>query len=166
MKFGPITRVEWVVIGLIALVLLLLLLPPAIQTIDWVGSTDLEIEFMALDATTSDPIPGATIDIHSEGGLYEEREPRDFALVTGPDGRVTYLCRNCMTSGTSGPNINTLAVSLPMWLYQVSAAGYETTGKIGLESTENHRNVQRGHPTSKLVVLVSLQKDVQWKIER
>ena len=159
MKSARITRVEWVVIGLIAVVLLLLLLPPAGQTIAWVGSTDLEIEFIVLEVMTSDPVPGATIDIHSEGGLYEEREPRDFALVTGPDGRMTYLCRNCMTCGRSGPKINTFAVSLPMWLYQVSAAGYETTGKIGLESTENHRNVQRGHPTSKLVLYISLQKE-------
>jgi hypothetical protein len=158
MKFARITFAEWFVIGLIAVVLLLLFLPST-QTIDWVGATDLEIEFAVLEAMTSDPVPGATIKIHSEGGLYEERDPRDFALVAGPDGRAVHVCRNCMCSGRSGPKIDTFGVSLPRWLYQVSAPGYETTGKINLESRENHRNVQRGHPTSKLVVCISLQKE-------
>jgi hypothetical protein len=158
MRFARITSVEWFVIAAIGVVLLLLLLPSR-QTIHWVGSTDLEIEFAVLEAMTSDPIPGATIQIHSEGGFYEERNPRDFTLVAGPDGCATHLCRDCMSFGTSGPNIDTFAVHLPRWLYQVSAPGYESSKKIELGFMENARNVQRGHPTSKLVVYISLQKD-------
>jgi hypothetical protein len=84
---------EWVVAGLILVILALLALS-SVQRVHWVGSTDLTVEFAVKNATTGESVPRAVIEIHSEGGFYDEREPRDFRLVADPDGRAAYLCRN------------------------------------------------------------------------
>src|SRR6516162_6402728 len=72
-----------------------LVLPPFFQTIHWVGFTDLLIEFVVSDAETGEPIPDAIIKMHSEGGLYKERDQGDFRLVTGSDGRAQHLYGRC-----------------------------------------------------------------------
>src|SRR5713101_7461193 len=82
MRFSPLTCGQWVVVSLIIVVLLLMYLLPAFNTIHWVGSTDLEIDYLVLDNADGRPIPGATVEIHSEGGFYEEDKPQDFSLVT------------------------------------------------------------------------------------
>ncbi len=158
MKFIRLPRALWFVAGLIAVVAALLCWP-AIQTVRWVGTTDLEVEFLVLDATTGAPIPGAVIDVHSDGGFYEERDPQDFALVTGSGGRARRLCRDTMCCGTSGWNIDTFAVYLPEWYYRVAAPGYRPTEETALQVPENARKVRRGKPAARLVVEVPLDKD-------
>ena len=149
---------EWVVAGLI-LVLVALLALPTVQKVHWVGPTDLQVEFAVTDAATGEPIPGAVVEIHSEGGFYEEREPRDFRLVAGPDGRVAYLCRNSMCFGTSGLFTDTYAVHLPWWQFRVSAPGYEPTALTDLDVLEHRRAATRdGARRARLVVPVSLHK--------
>ena len=151
-------RWEWLVVGLIFAVLLLLVLPD-VQTIDWVGSIDLEVEFAVTDAATGGPVPGAAIDIHSEGGFYEEREPRDFQLVAGADGRASHLCRNSMCFGQDSLFKHSFAVHLPFWLFRVSAPGYEPTDLANLDVLEYRRAAKRVSPgRSKLVVPVALHK--------
>lgn len=121
-RIRRLSRREWFVAALIVVVLVLLVLP-AVQKVYWVGSTDLEVEFAVTDAATGQPIPKARIDIHSEGGFYEERERRDFQLVAGPDGRVSYLCRRSMSFGSSGMFTDTFAVHLPFWQFRVTGPG-------------------------------------------
>jgi hypothetical protein len=151
-------RWEWLIVGLIAAVLLLLLLQ-AVQVIDWVGQTDLEVEFAVADAATGGPVPGAAIDIHSEGGFYEERQPRDFRLVAGADGRASYLCRGSMCFGRDGLLRHTFAVHLPWWQFRVSAPGYEPTEPVDLDVLEFRRAARPVGPgRSKLVVPVSLHR--------
>jgi hypothetical protein len=140
-------------------VVLVLLALPAVQTIHWVGSTDLALEFVVADAATGAPIPGAAVEVHSEGGFYEEREPRDFRLIAGPDGRAAYLCRNSMCFGTSRLFTDTYAVHLPWWHFWVSASGYEPTALTDLDVLEYRRAAKRDGPRrAKLVVPVSLRK--------
>jgi hypothetical protein len=158
MKAPRLTLGQWVVLDPIAVVLLLLIWPAFFQTVRWVGSTDLEVEFVVVNATTGVPVPGATIDVHSEGGIYEERQPQDFALVTGPDGRAMRLCQGCQCFGTSGWNIDTYVVHLPWWHYRVSARGYCPTELTELDVPANVRKVRRGKPAAKLLVEVPLRK--------
>jgi hypothetical protein len=153
-----LTLGQWVVLDLIAVILLLLIWAAFFQTVCWVGGTDLEVEFAVVDASTGGPVAGATIDVHSEGGFYEEREPQDFVLVTGPDGCVGRLCRRCTCFGTSGWNIDTYCVHLPWWQYRVSAPGYRPTERAELDVPGNQRKVRRGKPAATLRVEVPLEK--------
>ncbi len=154
-----LTLAQWVVLDLIAVILLLLIGAPFFQTVHWVGSTDLEVEFVAVDASTGDPVPGATVDVHSEGGFYEERDRQDFALVTGPDGRVRRLCRNSMCFGTSSWRVDTYAVHLPWWHYRASAPGYRPTEWADLDVPANRAKARRGKPAATLLVEVPLERD-------
>ena len=129
--------------------------------IHWVGHTDLEIEFIVVAESTAEPIEGATIQIRSEGGLNDEREPKRFALTTDPDGVSRRTCTGCMCFGTqSGLRFtNTFVVHIPWWYYQVSAEGFESTGEVSLDMIQNGRNIHRlGGGKSKLTVRLVLKK--------
>jgi hypothetical protein len=156
MRIAPRTLGQFVVATLIVLVLLLLCLP-FFQKIHWVGSTDLEIDFLVIDSMSGTPIPGSTLEIHSEGGFYEDRSPQDFTLVTDQDGIAKRVCLNTMCFGTSGWNIDTYVVHLPWWTYKVSATGYRATEPINLDTLENVQKVKRGKPAM-LLVDIPLQK--------
>jgi hypothetical protein len=157
-RIRRLTRAEWLVAGLIAALLGLLALP-ALATTRWVGSTDLEVEFVATDATTGQPVPGAEVEVWSGGGFYEEREPREFRLAADPDGRAAYVCRGSMCFGTSSLFTDTYCVHLPHWWFRVSAPGYEATEPIDLDVLEYRRAVRKVGPRgAKLVVPVSLRK--------
>ncbi|CAN5356349.1 hypothetical protein BH11PLA2_BH11PLA2_19910 [soil metagenome] len=154
-------RLRWkfcLVAGLFAVVLVFLTMA-TVQKVRWVGHTDLEVEFVVTDATTGVPVPKAEIDIHSEGGFYEERELRDFKLVAGQDGRVSYLCRNSMCFGTSGHFTDTFAVHLPWWSFRVIADGYEPGDLTELDELEYRQQARRDDPgKAKLLVPVTLRK--------
>lgn len=148
---------QCLVVGLIGIVLASMCLP-MMQTVAWVGSTDLEVAFLVFDAVTGKAISDATIEIHSEGGLYADRDRQDFTLVTGVDGSSKRLCRNCMCFGRRGWKIDTYIVHLPWWSYRVSAPGYARTEITELDVMENVRKVNRGKPAAKLLVVVAMTK--------
>jgi hypothetical protein len=131
------------------------------QTMLWVGSTDLEIEFAVTDAATGRPVEAAKIEIDSDGGFYAEREKQRFELVTNRGGVATKVCRNSMTFGTrSGLRFtDTFGIHLPYWRFQTSAAGYEKQEWKYLDPSEYAREVRRFEPNgAKLVVRLSLRK--------
>ena len=129
--------------------------------IDWVGATDLEIEFAVTDLGTSQPIEGARIAVLSEGGFYREHEEKEFTLVTDQAGRARRVCHENMCTGV-GSRLgftDTYHVYLPEWLFQVSATGYEPRELVELHVPEYSRRVQRiGPGRAKLVVELSLRK--------
>jgi hypothetical protein len=130
-----------------------------IQTIYWVGSTDLEVEFVVTDAISGLPLSGAQIEVKSEGGFYEQRDEREFTLVADPDGIARKECRNSMCFGTqSGLRFtDTYVVHLPCWLFRVTAPNYEPSDWVDLDVWENVSRVQRVGPgRAKLVVPASL----------
>jgi hypothetical protein len=148
----------WLILGAILIALGLLLIP-AMQTVAWVGHTNLEVEFVVTDADTGQPIKGATIHVQAEeGGFCEEREKQQFSLVTNEEGTAKRLCKHCMCFGTSGWNIDTFAVHLPWWFYRVTAESYAPTELTELDVPENVHQVQRTKPAAKLVVPISLVK--------
>jgi hypothetical protein len=131
----------------------------AAQKTHWVGSADLEVEFAVTDAHTGESIPQARVDIRSEGGFYDEREPRNFELLAGPDGRASYLCRNSMCSGTRGLFTDTFAIHLPSWWFRVVAEGYELREWTELDVPERAGQARRiSSGKAKLVVPVTLHK--------
>jgi hypothetical protein len=132
-----------------------------LQTTYWVGSTNLEVEFAVADAGSGDPIPGARVDIQSEGGFQEERDKQGFALVADPGGVARKECRNSMCFGTqSGLRFtDTYVVHLPWWRFRVTAPGYEPSEWVFLDAPEYVRQAQRAGPRrAKLVAAVSLHK--------
>lgn len=156
MRVARLPLVQWVVLLLFVAVALISL--SVEQRIHWVGSTDLEIEFMVTDAATNEPIPEATIQIHSEGGLYAERGRQDFVLITGEAGQARRLCKDCMCFGTSGRNIHTFFVHLPEWYYHVIARGYAPSEVTELDIPENVGRVQRDKPAARLIIPIRLRK--------
>jgi hypothetical protein len=150
------------------LLLIVVIAPPLLvlgydgfRTIMWVGSTDLDVEFVVTDSTSGLPIPGARIEVQSEGGFYEKKHKQEFVLVAGDDGVARKLCRNSMCFGTrSGLRFtDTFVVHLPFWRYRVVAEGYTPTELAELDVLEQRRLVRRAGPgKSELSVPTSLQK--------
>ncbi len=131
------------------------------QMMYWVGRSDLEITFAITDVDTGNPIPRARIEIHSEGGFYEERAKQDFVLKADDDGLARKECRNSMSFGTRSALgfTNTFVVHLPFWWYHVVADGFESNEWTDLDVLELRRKVQRAGPgKSTLVVPVTLHR--------
>jgi len=154
---------RWRTLLLIAAIVVPLLLwgYDRVQTIYWVGSTDLEVEFAITDAATGSPIPGSRIEVQSEGGFYEEQDKQEFVLVAGAHGVARKECRGSMCFGTqSGLRFtNTFVVHLPWWRYRVVSEGYEPTEWTDVDVLELRRQVRRTSPgKAGLVVPVSLPK--------
>src|SRR6516164_5441944 len=115
-----------------------------VQRIYWVGSTDLEVAFAVTDAATSSPIPGARIEVQSEGGFYEERDKQEFVLVCDVSGVARKVWRKSMCSGKQSGLLftNTFAVPLPWWRFRVSAPGFQPSEWVDLNAVEYIRQVQ------------------------
>ncbi len=129
--------------------------------IHWVGSTDLEVEFAVTDAATGNPVPGARVEVQSEGGFYAEDFKQEFALTTDPGGLARRECARSMCYGTqSGLRFtDTFVVYLPFWRYRVLAEGFESSEWADLNVLELRRQVRRTGPRrAKLAVPVALHK--------
>jgi hypothetical protein len=138
------------------LVVAFVMLRPSIQRFYWVGNTDIEIEFLVTDALTGETIQGATIQVRVEGEECGGKKKEQFNLVTGANGSVKRLVRNCMSFGTVGDNIDTFAMHLPLWSYQVSRDGYIPSEWKVLDDMEYAGKVQRGTPAATLLIQIPL----------
>src|SRR5262245_12489382 len=120
-------RWKWLLPAAIALLLVAVWGYDGVLTIHWVGAADLAVEFAVTDAATDSPVPGAWVEVQSEGGLYEEREKLEFVLPAGADGVARRECRGCLCFGTqSGLRLtDTFAVHLPWWRFRAVADGYQ-----------------------------------------
>lgn len=127
--------------------------------IAWVGDTNLEVAFAVTDAATGRPVLGASVDVQSDGGLYEERDKQAFVLTAGDDSIARKECRNSMCFGTQSGLCftDTFVVHSPLWQYRVKAVGYNSTEWDDLDVPALHRLVRRDGPNKvTLVVPVSL----------
>src|SRR5438477_9684943 len=70
-----------------------------LQTMTWVGHTDLEVEFVVTDAETGVAIESATITVNSEGGFCREEGEKSFTLNTDSRGVAQRTCTHCTCSG-------------------------------------------------------------------
>lgn len=135
-----------------------------ILMIQWVGGTDLEVEFLLREAGTENPIPGVRVEIkefQSEDGFYEERDKRAIVLSSDGRGVARKECRNSMCFGTrSGLGFtDTFAVHLPWWWFRVVAPGFESSEWLDLHEFEFRNRAQRtSSGKAKWSVLVSLHR--------
>ena len=133
-----------------------------VQMIHWVGSTDLGVVFVVTDDATGAPVLGARVEVlQSSGGFYEDREEREFALITDVDGLARRECRRSMCFGTrSGLGFtDTFVVHLPYWRFRVFADGHEPVEWTELDVPEYIRRARRAGPgKAELVVPLSLHK--------
>jgi hypothetical protein len=124
----------------------------------WVGFTDLGVEFVVIDAGSEMLIPGARVEVQSEGGFYEERDKQEFVLLADA-GVARKVCRHSMCFGTQSGLLftDTFAVHLPGWRLRVSADGYQPSAWSDLDELEYRRQAHLAGPgKAKLVVPVSL----------
>lgn len=131
-----------------------------LQTIDWVGRSDLIVEFFVTSAANGNPIPNASIEVKSDGGFYHEPNKQEFVLITNSVGVASKECRDCMCIGSrSGLGISdTFVVHLPWWRFRVVAKGYAATDWADLDVPQYIRQAMRAAPgRAKLVIPVSLQ---------
>ena len=135
-----------------------------IQSVRWVGTTDLTVEFVVMDAVTGEPVHGARIEVQSEGGVYAEDTKQDFVLVADPKNEARKICRDSMCFGSrSGLGFtDTFTVHLPWWHFRALADSYEPSGWTYLDVPEfGRRTVRDGVGKSKLIVQVPLRKEVR-----
>jgi hypothetical protein len=133
---------------------------PFFDTYDWVGSTDVEVEFAVADAETGQPLPGATVQVRQEpGGFCKDQPAPQFSLVADATGGVKRLSEHCMCFGTRGLGKDTFAVHLPLWQFQGSAPGYTPSEWIDLNDFDRFvRKVRRERGMARLLVTVELRK--------
>ena len=131
-------------------------------TLYWVGSTNLEVEFVVVDSESSQPIPGARIRIHSEGGLHDGgNQIEDFELVTDAMGSARRSClNNRCHGGESGLRFRDFrSVHLPHWPgIRVAAHGYVVSDTIDLVEDYWGKTCHDGPGKDRLVVRVPLKK--------
>jgi hypothetical protein len=130
------------------------------EMMHWVGYTDLEVEFAITDAATGGPIPGARVEVQSDGGFFEEQDKREFTLIADTVGVARKECRQSMCFGSRsglGLTTDTFGVHLPWWRFRAVAGGYEPSECTELGVPQHLGQVQRpGAGRAKLVVPVLL----------
>jgi hypothetical protein len=149
---------QWAVTGLLLIVLLVMCLP-LVQTVHWVGHTQLEVEFVVTEAGGGQPVEGATITIRTEeGGFCRWERGKKLVLVTDADGRAKKRC-TCMCFGSSGWRTNTFGIHLPDWWVAVAAPGFRSSQETPLGVIVGYPfDVRRGEGCAYLMVALELHK--------
>jgi hypothetical protein len=126
--------------------------------VKWVGSTDLVVCFLVVDAATGLPIPNATIDVKNDGGLCTDQGPQRFTIVTGVDGIAQQTCQHCICFGSRSLFEHTYIVHLPWWYFTASAPGYSNSEPEFLDLPLNQQRVQRGNAITKVSIPIRLKQ--------
>ena len=136
---------KWLAGAAVGLLLLYLALS-SVQTIAWVGSKDLEVEFVIADAGTGRPVPGAAVQFynpHPSSLCGEEYREAEFRRSADEGGRVRLLCRQCMCSGHKNWYEDTFSIHLPEWYFVVTAAvGLSAAVQLGRQLEANAVDVR------------------------
>lgn len=132
--------------------------------IRWVGSVELlEVDFAVTDAATGQPVPGARVEILSEGGFPDDRDGRGFVLVTSPGGIARKQLPDWTCAGkTSGLGFtDTFSLRPVTWWVRATADGHEPGGWTGTWdlAAETRKPQQTGPRRYKLVFPISLTKN-------
>jgi hypothetical protein len=133
-----------------------------LQGIYWVGHRDLEIRFVAVDADTGEPIPGAEIDVPKSRSPFCEDCDGAFKLITDHHGVARRRCKDCMCFGYSGGapffrRRETFGTHKPDWRFRASALGYRTCDVMHLQDERFRQTIDRGAEFATMRVAISLQ---------
>ncbi|MDB5308965.1 MAG: hypothetical protein JWO38_3167 [Gemmataceae bacterium] len=132
-----------------------------IRMMSWVASTDLEVGFVVTEVGSGNALPGARVEVQSDGGFYAERDRQEFVLVAAAAGEAGKVCRDSMCFGRrSGLGFtDTYAVHLPFWRFRVVAPGYEPGEWAELDVPAYRRQAREVGPRrARLVVPVAVHK--------
>jgi hypothetical protein len=143
-------RIMWAS-GILLLPLTVWAAAEAIKSTAWIGSTDLEIEFVVKDAATGESIPGAHICVCGER-LLDDAKENTLLLQTDRVGRYHWFEKGVLCTGMSSWWRETCNVHLPDWYYWVSAPGY-----CGTTPRLVQGNTWRGKDRDYLTVEIVLQ---------
>lgn len=128
--------------------------------IGWDGSTELESVFIVTDASTNQPIPGATIAFHPEIHDFDDTNREWVKVTTDLRGVYRKECQRMCGGEMSGLRFtNTFGVSLPSWDYVCEAEGYQISEVKFLGEPENRKRMQmvdRRKP--RLIIPITLTK--------
>jgi hypothetical protein len=126
-----------VLLGVLGLLVGFVTLIVCVQDTKWVGSTDLEVRFIVTDASSGQPVDGATISIHQEGyGFCDScQDTKDFSLTTGANGTVSHRCRGCMCWGSSSVWRSTFRVHVPTWRFSAATRGHAESAAVWLQDS-------------------------------
>jgi hypothetical protein len=157
-----------IVLGLAAVALLVAFALPPITYIHWVGSKDLDLSFLVVDADSGEPVKAAKVEVlHEETNFCADRPQVPFTHAGGDDGIARHLSKKCMCFGTEGGwgrwKKDTFAIHIPGWYVRVEAPGYLASEPFYLDTFENQQNVVRGNKTATLEVVVKLHKGTAGK---
>ncbi|HKI32684.1 MAG TPA: hypothetical protein VKA46_12605 [Gemmataceae bacterium] len=151
----------WWLLGLIAIPLAAWAFDRSLLS-DWVGGTDLEIEFVITDVDSGEHVEAAEVLVFEEIGLYREAKGEPFTLVTGQDGTARRVCHDDLCSGKQSRLgfTHTYHVAWPSWCVQISAPGYESSKPVWLlDMPEERRHEQHlGPMRDKLTVRLPIRK--------
>lgn len=134
------------------------------QTVMWVGGTNLHVEFAVIDANSGNPIPGARIEIRCDGSFYdggwEEDREKPFELRTDRDGIAQRVCRNNRCIGTQSGLCftNTRVVYVPNWHVRVSADGYDASSSLDVHEKYQGKVRHEGMQNDRLPIQIALMK--------
>lgn len=138
------------------------------QTMKWVGVTNLDLDFLVIDADTQDPIPNARVEIFSNGGFYDggdEEDQKTFDLRTDATGVARRRCGNNRCIGTQSRLLftDTYHVYTPMWRVRALALGHEPSPWVWLYDEYRGKAIHEALQSDRLVVEISLKKVVEIK---
>lgn len=128
----------------------------------WVGYTNLQAEFVVLDAETGRPVPAATIDFRTEGGGFccEDGEKNRYSMESDSSGRLLRTWTQCMCFGTKSLWKDSFFVHLPWLWFQASAPGYVASEWTYLDNRPYIREVKRGNGCATLTVVIRIRKEM------
>jgi hypothetical protein len=114
------------------------------QTTLWIGATDLEVEIVVTDGTTGKPIEGAKVTCVAEDEIGKQSDEKELALETDAHGIARRVCRDSTCTGARSwlGFTNTFAVRMPSWLVWASAAEFQSSGVIQLNTLDSKRSLR------------------------
>lgn len=156
MKRRSIWIISLVLVAVVGLVVLLFLG----QTMDWVGYKDLDVRFTVSDAATGIPIPNASVHVAvGLGGVYKDRNPDDFVILTDQNGLAASMSKDRMCFGRKSVLEDTFGIDPPDWQFYVTAEGYANSKPRYAQEAEFRRQVIRGNQFAILPITIQLVKD-------
>ena len=134
------------------------------QRVDSIGGTNLHIDFLIVDADSSEPIANAQIHIRCASGCWYDGAEMDmekpFTLQTDAAGMAHRLCRDnwWVTNHSCWNFSNAYLVWIPGWEVRVLADGFKPGPAMDMGEEYRGQVKHEGELQDRLSVRISLHK--------
>lgn len=136
-------------------------LSPLATNVKWVGTADLEVDFVIIDAETGQPIPDAMIYVREEQGVGKNRQINSFTIAGDGNGHAKRVSTDCMSFGSRGAFEDIFAIRPPSWRFFATAAEYANSDPEDLldrSPPQPKKRSQRVRPHETITISVRLHK--------